>query len=73
MGRYSISKIFEIKKEEEKMKRKEKKNKRKKKKNKREIKEYNFLPQRTGLEICNLEWPANFSTMMFLHVDVPLC
>ncbi len=24
-----------------------------------------FLLQRTGLEICNLEWPVNFSTMMF--------
>ena len=24
-----------------------------------------FLLQRTGLEICNLQWPANFSTMMF--------
>jgi hypothetical protein len=24
-----------------------------------------FLLQRTGLESCNLEWPATFSTMMF--------
>ncbi len=24
-----------------------------------------ILPQRTGLENCHLEWPANFSTMMF--------
>ncbi len=24
-----------------------------------------FLPQRTGLEICHLEWPANVPTMVF--------
>jgi hypothetical protein len=49
------------------MKRKEKKKRKeeKKRKNPREIKKNYFLPQRTGLEICNLEWPANVSIMMF--------
>jgi hypothetical protein len=46
-------------------KEKRKRNKRKKKKSKREIKKDYFLPQRTGLEICHPEWPANVSTMMF--------
>jgi hypothetical protein len=49
---------------------KEKKRKRKEKKkrqrtNQREIMTKYFLLQRKGLEICNLEGPANFSTMMF--------
>jgi hypothetical protein len=44
---------------------KEKKRRKEKEKNPREIMTNYFLLQRTGLEICNLEWPANFSTMMF--------
>jgi hypothetical protein len=57
--------LEKIKQEEEKKKRKKKRNKRKNKKNKRGIKRNYFLPQRTGLEICHQEWPANVSTMMF--------
>ena len=48
-----------------KRKEKRKRNKRKKKINKRGIKKNYFLLQRTGPEIRHLEWPANFSTMMF--------
>jgi hypothetical protein len=44
---------------------KRKRNKRKKIKKQQEIKENYFLLQRTGLEICHLEWPANFFTMIF--------
>jgi hypothetical protein len=45
-----------MKKNTMKRKRKEERNRNKrKKKNKREIKKNNFLPQRTGLEICNLK------------------
>jgi hypothetical protein len=55
------------KQEEEKKKRKEKKMRKegKKKKYLRKIKKNYFLPQRTGLKICHLEWPANVFTMMF--------
>ncbi len=53
----------EEKKKKKKRKRKEKK--KRKRKNQREIMTNYFLLQRTGLEIYNLEWPANFSTMMF--------
>jgi hypothetical protein len=45
--------------------RKIKEKKKRKRKNRREIMTNYFLLQKTGLEICNLEWPANFSTMMF--------
>ncbi len=48
-----------------KKKRKRKEKKKRKRKNQREIMTNYFPLQRTGLEICNLEWPANFSTMMF--------
>jgi hypothetical protein len=51
--------------EEEKKKKREKKQKKRKRRNQREIMRNCFLLQRTGLEICHLEWPANFSTMMF--------
>ncbi len=53
--------------DEEKKKKREKKKRKeeKKKKNVREIMTNYFPLQRTGLEICNLEWPANFSTVMF--------
>ncbi len=54
-------------------KRKRKEKKERKRKNQREIMTNYFLLQRTRLKICNLEWPANFSTMMFLHVHAPLC
>ncbi len=53
------------------MKRKRKKERKRKEKNKRQRQNQreimtNYFPlQRTGLEICNLERPANFSTMMF--------
>ncbi len=60
--------FLELKKQEEEEKNKKEKKKRKeekKKKNQREIMTNYFLLQRTGLEICHLEWPANFSTMMF--------
>ncbi len=51
--------------EEKKKKREKEKKRRKEKQNQREIMANYFLLQRTGLEICNLECPANFSTMMF--------
>jgi hypothetical protein len=51
--------------EKKKKKKKRKTKKKRKRKNQREIMRDYFLLQRTGLEICNLEWPANFSTMMF--------
>ncbi len=52
--------------EEEKKKKREKKEKKKRKiRNQREIKRNYFLLQRTGLEICKLKWPANYSTIMF--------
>jgi hypothetical protein len=50
---------------EKEKKRKRKEKKKRKRKNQREIMTNYFLLQRTGLEICNLEWPANSSTMMF--------
>ncbi len=53
------------KRKKEKKKRKRKEKKKRKRKNQREIMTNYFPLQRTGLEICNLEWPANFSTMMF--------
>jgi hypothetical protein len=59
------------KQEEEKKKKREKEKKRRKEKkkrkrtNQREIMKNYFLLQRTGLGIRHLEWPANFSTMMF--------
>jgi hypothetical protein len=69
MGRsLCIKNIWNKKNKKKKRKRKKQKKKRKeekKKKNQREIMTNYFLLQRTGLEICNLEWPANFSTMMF--------
>ncbi len=46
-------------------KRKRKEKKKRKRKYQREIMKNYFLLQRTGLEICHLEWPANVSTMMF--------
>jgi hypothetical protein len=51
--------------EKKKKKRKRKEKKKRKRKNQREIMTNYFLLQRTGLEFCNLEWMANFSTMMF--------
>jgi hypothetical protein len=52
--------------EEEKKKKREKKEKKKRKRrNQREIMRNYFLLQRTGLKICKLEWPGNFSNMMF--------
>jgi hypothetical protein len=51
--------------EKKKKKRKRKEKKKRKRKNQREIMTHYFLLQRTGLEIFNLEWPTNFSTMMF--------
>jgi hypothetical protein len=59
------------KQEKEKKKRKEKKKQKKKdkKKSKRNQEEL-LLPQRTGLEICHLKWPANVLTMMF---SPPIC
>jgi hypothetical protein len=51
--------------EKKKKKRKRKEKKKRKRKNQREIMTNYFLLQRTGLKICNLEWPPNFSTMMF--------
>jgi hypothetical protein len=45
--------------------RKRKKRRKEKEKNQREIMTNYFLLQRTGLEICHLEWLTNFSTMMF--------
>jgi hypothetical protein len=50
---------------EKEKKEKKKRKEEKKNKNQREIMTNYFLLQRTGLEICNLEWPANFSTIMF--------
>ncbi len=59
--------FLEKKQEEEKKERKEKKKRKegKKKKNQRKNKKNYLLLQRTGLEICHLEWPANVSAMMF--------
>jgi hypothetical protein len=51
--------------EKKKKRRKRKEKKKRKRKNQPEIMTNYFLLQITGLEICNLEWPANFSTMMF--------
>ncbi len=62
-------KYLESKKQHDKNKKKRKEIKKikeeNKRKNQREIMKNYFLPQRTGLEICHLEWPANFSTIMF--------
>jgi hypothetical protein len=68
----AYQKCLEKNKKKRKRKEKRKRNK-KKKKSKREIEEHYFLPQRTGLEICHLELPANFSTRFFFHVHAPLC
>ncbi len=54
----------EQKKKKEKKQRKEEKKKRKRR-NQREFTSNYFLLQRTGLDICKLKWPGNFSTMMF--------
>ncbi len=53
-----------MKKKSKKKKRKRKEKKKRKRKNQRGIMTNYFLLQRTGLEICHQEWPANFSTMM---------
>ncbi len=50
---------------EKEKKRKRKEKKKRKRKNQREIMTNYFLLQRTRLKNCNLEWPANFSSMMF--------
>jgi hypothetical protein len=57
-------KYLELKKQEEE-KKKRKKRETKEKRKQQKIKENYFLLQRTGLEMCHLEWPANFSTMLF--------
>jgi hypothetical protein len=59
--------IWNKKHNKEKKRRKEKKKQKEenKEKKQREIMKNYFLPQRTGLEICHLKWPANVSTMMF--------
>jgi hypothetical protein len=49
--------------EKEKKEKKQRKEE-KKKRNQREITSNYFLLQRTGLDICKLKWPGNFSTMM---------
>ncbi len=66
---FMYQKYLESKKQQEeekkKKKRKRKEKKKRKRKNRSEIMTNYFLLQRTGLEICNLEWMAHFSTMMF--------
>jgi hypothetical protein len=66
---FMYQKYLESKKQQEEEKKKKKRKRREKKKrlrkNQREIMINYFLLQRTGLEFCNLEWSANFSTMMF--------
>jgi hypothetical protein len=53
------------KKRKRKKERKGKEKKKRKRKNQREIMTNYFLLQRIGLEICNPEWLANFSSMVF--------
>jgi hypothetical protein len=60
--------FLEAKNNKKNRKRKKEKNKEKKKRkrnNQREITSNYFLLQRSGLDICKLKWPGNFSTMMF--------